>query len=92
MSSQAAPDAEAAAIDGQVPPVTAIATEIVGSLSLTALAYADANDLDSAGVAIDIASAAFERVKERLSADERLAITQLLTETRLAYVRKRESR
>lgn len=94
MSSQAAPDAQAAGIEGQVPPVTAIVTEIVGSLALAAHAYmADGStDLASAGVAIDVASLAFERIKERLSADERLAITQLLTETRLAYVKRREAR
>lgn len=93
MSSQAAPDAQAAGIEGQVPSVNAIVTEVVGSLALAAHAYMSegATDLASAGIAIDVASLAFDRIKERLSADERLAITQLLTETRLAYVKRRES-
>jgi hypothetical protein len=94
MNSQAAPDAQAAGFEGQIPPVAAIVTEVVGSLTLAAHAYMSegAADLDAAGVAIDVASLAFDRVKERLSADERLALTQLLTETRLAYVKRRESR
>ncbi len=94
MNSHAAPDAQAAGFEAQVPPVPAIVTEIVGSLALAAHAYMSdgAADLDSAGIAIDVASLAFDRVKERLAADERLAMTQLLTETRLAYVRRRESR
>jgi uncharacterized membrane protein len=94
VSSQAAPGAQEAGFEGQVPPVTAIVTELVGSLALAAHAYMreGSADLASAGIAIDVASLAFERIKERLSADERLAVTQLLTETRLAYVRRRESR
>ena len=94
MSSQAAPDAQAPGFEGQIPSVNAIVTEVVGSLALAAHAYMSdaALDLDSAGVAIDVASLAFDRIKERLTADERLAITQLLTETRLAYVRRREAK
>lgn len=94
MGSQAAPDAQAAGTEGQVPSVAAIVTEIVGSLALAAHAYMSdsSSDLASAGVAIDVASLAFDRVKERLSVDERLALTQLLTETRLAYVKRREAR
>ena len=48
-----------------------------------------APDHASAEIAIDVASAAFERVKERLRPEERLAITQMLTETRMTFVRKR---
>lgn len=77
-----------------MPPVTAVVSEIVGSLALAAHAYMaeGSSDLASAGIAIDVASLAFERIKEKLSAEERLAITQLLTETRLAYVKRREAR
>ena len=95
MSSETAQDAQAPGFQGQIPSVAAIVEEIIGSLALAAHAYmgetAEASDLASAEIAIDIASLAFERIKERLSADERLAITQLLTETRLAFVRRRES-
>ncbi len=95
MSSQAAPEAEASGFQGQVPPIAEVVSEIVGSLALAAHAYmSDVSgtvDLASAGVAIDVASLAFERVRERLTAEQRLAITQLLTETRLAYVRRREA-
>ncbi|HEY9084713.1 MAG TPA: DUF1844 domain-containing protein [Candidatus Tyrphobacter sp.] len=95
MSTHAAPDAQAAGFQGQVPPVTSVMTEVIGMLVLSAHAYMGEKegregDLPSAEVAIDVASLAFERVKERLTAEERLAITQLLTETRLAFVKRRE--
>ncbi|MGH7738402.1 MAG: hypothetical protein ACREMP_11135 [Candidatus Tyrphobacter sp.] len=68
--------------------------EVIASLAVAAHAYmADEKcDLSAAGVAIDVASLAFDRIKESLAASERLAITQLLTETRLDYVRRREAR
>ena len=95
MNSNAAPDAQAAGFQGQVPPVTSVVTEVIGMLVLVAHAYMDetkgrAADLSSAEVAIDVASLSFDRIKERLTADERLALTQLLTETRLAFVKRRE--
>ena len=68
--------------------------EVVATLALAAHAYLTDEegrtpDHASAEIAIDVASAAFERVKERLRPDERLAITQMLTETRMTFVRKR---
>jgi hypothetical protein len=68
--------------------------EVIATLALAAHAYLTeqegrATDHASAEVAIDVATAAFERVKERLRPQERLAITQMLTETRMAFVRKR---
>jgi hypothetical protein len=95
MNSQAAPPgAEAAGFQGQIPPVEPLLTEVIATLTLAAHAYlADDNgkqpDCPSAEIAIDVASSAFERVKERLRPDERLAMTQMLTETRLTFVRKR---
>ncbi len=79
---------------GQIPPVEPLLTEVIATLSLAAHAYLTEGegrepDRASAEVAIDVASAAFERVKERLRPEERLAITQMLTETRLTFVRKR---
>ena len=95
MSSPTAPEAKASGFQGQVPPIAEVVSEIVGSLALAAHAYmgeaSGAADLASAGVAIDVASLAFERIRERLTTEQRLAITQLLTETRLAYVRRREA-
>jgi len=78
----------------ELAPIESLATEIVATLSLAAHAYlADEDgrtpDFASAEAAIDIAGTAFERVKERLRPDERLAITQMLTETRMTFVRKR---
>lgn len=69
-------------------------TEVIATLSLAAHAYLTESegqepDHQSAEVAIDVATAAFERVKERLRPQERLAITQMLTETRMTFVRKR---
>jgi hypothetical protein len=95
MSPQTAnPQAEAAGFQGQIPPLEPLLSEVIATLALAAHAYlADTGgqepDLASAEAAIDVATAAFERVKERLRPDERLAITQMLTETRLTFVRKR---
>jgi hypothetical protein len=88
------PEAEQAGFQGQIPAVEGLLTEVIATLMLAAHAYLtedDARQADhpSAEVAIDVATAAFERVKERLRPDERLAITQMLTETRMTFVRKR---
>jgi hypothetical protein len=93
MSPQA-PIGEPTAVDAdQIPPVEDLVTDAVARLTLAAHAYlADEGkqaDLPAAEIAIDVASSAYERVKERLRPADRLAITQLLTETRMAFVRKR---
>jgi hypothetical protein len=93
MSSQAA-ESGPSGFQGQIPPLEPLLTEVIATLALAAHAYlADDNgkepDFRAADAAIDVASVAFERVKERLRPDERLAITQMLTETRLTFVRKR---
>ncbi|MEO7202935.1 MAG: hypothetical protein ABI431_08650 [Candidatus Tumulicola sp.] len=69
---------------------------MIVTLSLAAHAYLTSQDeraidLPAAEIAIDVAAAAFDRVKERLSPDQRLAITQMLTETRMTFVRKRDA-
>jgi hypothetical protein len=94
MSNSAAPPDEHGGFQGQIPPVEPLLGEVIATLTLAAHAYlteGEGHDPDhsSAEIAIDVATAAFERVKERLSADQRLAITQMLTETRLNFVRKR---
>jgi hypothetical protein len=95
MTSQADAASEAqAGFQGSIPPVEPLLTEVISTLSLAAHAYlteSDGRQPDhaSAEIAIDVASAAFERVKERLRPEERLAITQMLTETRMTFVRKR---
>lgn len=95
MSSQAAsPDAQAAGFQGQIPPLEPLLTEVIATLTLAAHAYLSEEegrepDIAAAEAAIDVAGTAFERVKERLRPDQRLAITQMLTETRLTFVRKR---
>ena len=94
MNSQAAPDAQASGFQGQIPPLEPLLTEVIATLALAAHAYLTDDDgkepdFRAADAAIDVATVAFERVKERLRPDERLAITQMLTETRLTFVRKR---
>ena len=94
MSTRTAPDEEGAGFVGQIPPVEPLLSEVIATLALAAHAYLTEEegrkaDHQSAEVAIDVATAAFERVKERLRPDQRLAITQMLTETRLTFVRKR---
>jgi hypothetical protein len=79
---------------GQIPPVEPLLSEVIATLALAAHAYLTEEDgrspdHASAEVAIDVATAAFERVKERLRPDQRLAITQMLTETRMTFVKKR---
>jgi hypothetical protein len=86
-------DPEAIGAD-QIPPVEVLVTDVVARFALAAHAYlmdeeGKQADLPSAEMAIDVAAGAFERIKERLRPEERLAITQLLTETRMAFVRKR---
>jgi hypothetical protein len=86
-------DPDAVGVD-QMPPVEVLLTDVVARLSLAAHAYLAVEegkqaDMSSAETAIDVATLAFERVKERLRPEERLAITQLLTETRMTFVRKR---
>jgi hypothetical protein len=82
--------------EGHIPPVEPLLTEVIVTLSLAAHAYLGdeegrSADLPAAEIAIDVAAAAFDRVKERLTPDQRLAITQMLTETRMTFVRKRDS-
>ncbi len=94
MSNSAASPDTYGGFQGPIPPVEPLLAEVITALALAAHAYlteGEAHEPDhaSAEVAIDVATAAFERVKERLSPNERLAITQMLTETRLTFVRKR---
>ncbi|MEO6914060.1 MAG: hypothetical protein ABI182_08590 [Candidatus Baltobacteraceae bacterium] len=77
-----------------IPSVEPLLTDVIATLALAAHAYLadDAEktpDIAAAQIAIDVAAAAFERVKERLRSEQRLAITQMLTETRLAFIKKR---
>lgn len=89
----ASPDIQGG-FQGEIPPVEPLLSEVIATLALAAHAYLTEEegrkaDYQSAEVAIDVATSAFERVKERLGADQRLAITQMLTETRMTFVRKR---
>lgn len=94
MSTRAASPEMQGGFQGQIPPVEPLLSEVIATLALAAHAYLTEEegrkaDHQSAEVAIDVATAAFERVKERLQPDQRLAITQMLTETRLTFVRMR---
>lgn len=87
-------EATAAGFQGQIPPVEPLLTEVIATLVLAAGAYLSDEsgrepDMQAAGIAIDVAAAAFERVKERLRPEERLGIAQVMTETRMAFVKKR---
>ncbi|HLI95024.1 MAG TPA: hypothetical protein VKT72_02935 [Candidatus Baltobacteraceae bacterium] len=77
-----------------MPPIEALVTDTLARLTLAAHVYLSEEegkqaDLPAAEIAIDVASSAYERVKERLRPEDRLAITQLLTETRMTFVKKR---
>ncbi len=90
----ASPDVQGGGFQGQIPPVEPLLGEVIATLALAAHAYLTDQqgrepDYASAEIAIDVATSAFERVKERLRPEQRLAITQMLTETRLTFVRQR---
>ncbi len=94
MSTKAASPEMPGGFQGQIPPIEPLLTEVIATLALAAHAYLTDQDgrqpdRAAAELAIDVATTAFERVKERLSSEERLAITQMLTETRMTFVRKR---
>jgi hypothetical protein len=94
MSARVGAPTETTGFQGAIPAVEPLASEVVATLALAAHAYLEDSegrqpDYSSAEVAIDIATAAFERVKERLGPEERLAMAQMLTETRMTFVRKR---
>ena len=94
MPNEAASSDVQGGFQGQIPPIEPLLREVIATLALAAHAYLTdedgrSPDLPSAEVAIDVATAAFERVKERLQPEQRLAIAQMLTETRLTFVRMR---
>ena len=98
MSQQETPSRELddSADRAEMPTVDRLLLESITTLLLSAHAFLTetaerAADPPSAEIAIDVASFAFERVKERLSSDERLAFVQMLTDIRLLYVRKRDA-
>jgi len=85
---------DAAGFKGEIPAVEPLLAEMMTTLALVAHTYLTDTDgrqpdFASAEVAIDVATSAFERVKERLRPEERLAMAQMLTETRMTFVRKR---
>jgi hypothetical protein len=77
------------------PPVDDVVSELVATLALVAHAYLEPQgegaepDLDAASVAIDVAGAAFERIGPRLKSEQHAALSGLLTDIRMTYVRKR---
>ena len=80
-----------------VPPVEVVLGEVVANLSLVAHAYLHPTidgveappDLENAEIALDIAGKAFDRISARLQSDERSSMARMLTELRMAYVKKR---
>jgi hypothetical protein len=77
-----------------VPAVEDVVSEFVATLVLIAHARLEpdegtAPDLDSAEVAIDTAAAAFDRIASRLKTEQRAALSGILTDIRMTYVRKR---
>jgi hypothetical protein len=78
------------------PPIDALLGETVATLLYAAMSYlepppggTEQSDLASAELAVDVAGLVFERVTSRLRPDARGAITAMLTDARLAIVRKR---
>ena len=82
-----APEAPAA------PPIDALAAELIATLAIAAEAYLEPRDgqpdVESAILACDIAGVAFERIAPRFGSDERRTFGALLTNLRLAIVKKR---
>ena len=80
-----------------LPPVEALVGEVVATLVYAARAYLGEGaegetgtiDFEAADLAIGVAVHAFEAVQPRLRTDERSALAGMLTELRMAYVRKR---
>ena len=78
-----------------VPAVEEVVSEFIATLALVAHAHLEPPegtkeaDLAAAGVAIDTAGAAFERVASRLKTEQRAALSGILTDIRMTYVRKR---
>ena len=79
-----------------MPPVETLIAEVVATLGAAAYAYMGEGpsgpavpDLGAAEAAIDVASQAFERIRGRLPADTRLAVSEMLTNVRMTFVRKR---
>ncbi len=86
--SSSAPDLDA------IPSVEPLVTDVIATLALAAHAYLsdDAEkrpDIGDAQIAIDVAAFAFESIKDRLRPEQRLAIAQMLTETRMTFIKKR---
>lgn len=80
-----------------VPPIEIVMSEVVVNLVFVAHAHLAPSGegeeaiprLEDAEIAIDIAGRAYDRISARLPGDERAAIARMLTELRLAYVKKR---
>jgi hypothetical protein len=75
--------------------VEVVLEETIASLVVAAHTYlappaeSASPDFGSAEVLIDIAGTIFERIQPRLQPEERSAVARLLTDLRMAFVRKR---
>jgi len=78
-----------------IPPVEDVVSELVATLALCAHAYLEPTeegkepDLASASIAIDTAAEAFARISSRLKTEQHAALSSLLTDIRMTFVRKR---
>jgi hypothetical protein len=77
------------------PPIEDVLSEVVISLAFAAHNYLEPAgegarpDLGSAEIAIDAAAAAFERISSRLDEARRTALSGVLADVRMSFVRKR---
>jgi hypothetical protein len=77
------------------PPVEDVLSEVVVTLALVARSYLEPEgeaaepDLGAAEIVIDTAGVAFDRVSERLTPERRTALSGVLTDARMTFVRKR---
>jgi hypothetical protein len=76
------------------PPIDALVGETVATLLYAAAAYLEPRDpglpdIAAAEIAVDVAGIAFDRIASRLRPDARGALTVMLTDARLAIVKKR---
>jgi hypothetical protein len=78
-----------------VPAIEDVLSEVVVTLALMARTYLEPltegaeADLGAAEIAIDTAGAAFDRISRRLRPEQRTALSALLTDVRMTFVKKR---
>ena len=79
--------AETAGIEA--PPFEQLAAEMVATLCMAGLAYLGKDDVDSATLTCDLVGAIYGQIGSRLSTEDRTGLAGLVTDLRMAIVKKR---